>query len=48
LEIGFEQNNRDAVTVMRVEWTGVPVGEEEVVRRNWGEFYVRSIKTTFG
>lgn len=48
LEIHFDQNDRDAVTVMRVVWKGVPVGEEEVVRRNWGEFYVRSIKTTFG
>ena len=48
LQIEFDQNNADAVTYMRVEWTGVPVGEEEVVRRNWGEYYVRSIKTTFG
>lgn len=48
LKIEFDQNDRDAVTVMRVQWDGVPVGEEEVVRRNWGEFYVRSIKTTFG
>ena len=48
LEIGFDQNDRDAVTVMRVKWEGVPVGEEEVVKRNWGEFYVKSIKTTFG
>lgn len=48
LEITFDQNNTDAVTNMRVEWRGVPVGEEEVVRRNWGEYYVRSIKTTFG
>ena len=48
LEIRFEQNERDAVTVMRVNWEGVPVGQEEVTRRNWGEYYVRSIKTTFG
>ena len=48
LVIAFDQNNTDAVTYMRVEWTGVPVGEEEVVRKNWGEYYVRSIKTTFG
>ena len=48
LEIHFDQNDRDAVTVMRVSWKGVPVGEEEVVRRNWEEFYVRSIKITFG
>ena len=48
LEIRFDQNEADHVTMMRVEWSGVPVGEEEVVRRNWGEYYVRSIKTTFG
>ena len=48
LEIWFDQNERDAVTTMRVVWDGVPVGQEEVTRRNWGEYYVRSIKTTFG
>lgn len=48
LNIRFEQNNVDAVTVMRVDWEGVPVGQEEVTKRNWGEYYVRSIKTTFG
>ncbi|KAI9654453.1 MAG: hypothetical protein M1831_005419 [Alyxoria varia] len=48
LEINFDQNDVDAVTVMRVKWKGVPVGQEEVTRRNWGEYYVRSIKTTFG
>lgn len=48
LEIKFDQNDSDGVTLMRVEWRGVPVGQEEVTRRNWGEYYVRSIKTTFG
>lgn len=48
LTIGFDQNDTDAVTIMRVQWDGVPVGQEEVTRRNWGEYYVRSIKTTFG
>lgn len=48
LEIKFDQNDVDGVTVMRVHWEGVPVGQEEVTRRNWGEYYVRSIKTTFG
>ena len=48
LEIVFDQNDTDAVTVMRVSWDGVPMGQEEVTRRNWGEYYVRSIKTTFG
>ncbi|KAF2154036.1 hypothetical protein K461DRAFT_277103 [Myriangium duriaei CBS 260.36] len=48
LSIKFEQNDVDAVTVMRVDWRGVPVGQEDVVRRNWGEYYVKSIKSTFG
>lgn len=48
LRIDFDQNDVDSVTVMRVEWTGVPVGQEEVTRRNWSEYYVRSIKLTFG
>uniref|UniRef100_A0A1Y1KRG0 Activator of Hsp90 ATPase AHSA1-like N-terminal domain-containing protein n=2 Tax=Photinus pyralis TaxID=7054 RepID=A0A1Y1KRG0_PHOPY len=48
LHIEFEQNNVDHVTVMRVEWKGVPVGQEEVTKRNWLEYYVKSIKQTFG
>ncbi|KIW02104.1 uncharacterized protein PV09_06594 [Verruconis gallopava] len=48
LKIRFEQNDVDAVTTMRVDIEGVPVGQEEVTKRNWGEYYVRSIKTTFG
>lgn len=47
-EIVFDQNDVDSVTVMRVTWTGVPVGQEEVVQRNWDGYYVRSIKQTFG
>lgn len=47
-EIFFDQNNVDGVTVMRVTWSGVPVGQEEVVQRNWEIYYVRSIKQTFG
>ncbi|KAF1813972.1 hsp90-like protein [Eremomyces bilateralis CBS 781.70] len=48
LAIHFDQNNVDGVTVMRVNWEGVPAGQEEVTKRNWGEYYVRSIKMTFG
>lgn len=48
LNIRFEQNDVDAVTIMRVDIEGVPVGQEEVTKRNWGEYYVKSIKTTFG
>ncbi|KAI1653293.1 activator of Hsp90 ATPase [Daldinia decipiens] len=46
--IEFDQNDVDGVTVMRVTWSGVPVGQEEVTKRNWAEYYVRSIKLTFG
>ena len=48
LQIEFDQNDVDSVTVMRVNWSGVPIGEEEVTKQNWGEYYVRSIKKTFG
>lgn len=48
LQIEFDQNDVDSVTVMRVNWSGVPVGQEEVTKRNWDEYYVRSIKRTFG
>ncbi len=47
-EITFDQNDMDRVTNMRVRWEGVPVGQEDVVRRNWEGYYVRSIKQTFG
>lgn len=48
LHIEFDQNDVDHVTVMRVKWDGVPIGQEEVTKRNWSEYYIKSIKTTFG
>ncbi|KAL6232562.1 hypothetical protein BDW75DRAFT_217534, partial [Aspergillus navahoensis] len=48
LEINFDQNDVDGVTQMRVSWTGVPVGQEDVTKQNWELYYVRSIKQTFG
>lgn len=48
LQIEFDQNDVDHVTVMRVTWEGVPVGQEEVTKRNWLEYYVKSIKQAFG
>lgn len=35
-------------TTMVVKWTGIPVGEEDRVRGNFEEYYIRSIKITFG
>lgn len=48
LELKFDQNDVDRVTTMRVTWTGVPVGQEDVVKKNWEGYYIRSIKQTFG
>ncbi|KAF7551783.1 hypothetical protein G7046_g7619 [Stylonectria norvegica] len=48
LQIEFDQNDVDHVTVMRVVWDGVPSGQEEVTKRNWLEYYIKSIKQTFG
>lgn len=47
-EINFDQNDVDGVTQMRVSWSGVPVGQEDVTKQNWDMYYVRSIKQTFG
>jgi activator of HSP90 ATPase len=47
-ELTFDQNDIDRVTNARVTWSGVPVGQEEVVKRNWEGYYIRSIKQTFG
>jgi len=35
-------------TKMTVKFTGIPIGEEERVRGNFEDYYIRSIKTTFG
>jgi len=35
-------------TVLRYTWEGVPVGQEDVTKKNFNEYYVKSIKTTFG
>ena len=47
-EIHFDQNDVDGVTQMRVTWSGVPVGQEDVTKQNWEMYYVRSLKQTFG
>ena len=48
LEINLDQNDVDGVTQLRVSWSGVPVGQEDVTKQNWELYYVRSIKQTFG
>ena len=44
LRLKFEQNNVDSVTIMRADWTGIPVGQEEAAQRKWAEYYVRYAK----
>lgn len=48
LTLDFDQDDVNSVTNMRVKWDQVPVGEEDSTREKWGEYYVRSLKTTFG
>jgi len=35
-------------TRVKVDWSGIPVGQEEVVQNNFEQYYVKSIKLTFG
>ncbi|KAI0464722.1 hypothetical protein LJB42_002345 [Komagataella kurtzmanii] len=46
LEISFHQGSTE--TKMEVNFTGIPVGEEDAVQSNFEEYYIRSIKVTFG
>lgn len=46
LDIQFVQGAGE--TKMMVKFTGIPIGEEERVRGNFEDYYVRSIKVTFG
>lgn len=48
LTMKFDQNDREGVTVLRMTWDGVPIGQEDVTKRNWDEYYVKSIKICFG
>ncbi|KAK9368295.1 activator of Hsp90 ATPase [Lipomyces kononenkoae] len=46
LKIDFDQGQGETKAI--VTWKGVPVGQEDVTRQNFEEYYVRSIKLTFG
>jgi activator of HSP90 ATPase len=48
LSMTFDQNDSEGVTTLRMHWDGVPIGQEDVTKRNWDEYYVKSIKITFG
>lgn len=46
LDISLKQGAGE--TTMVVKWLGIPVGEEDRVRGNFEDYYVRSMKITFG
>ncbi|KAK7205145.1 activator of Hsp90 ATPase [Myxozyma melibiosi] len=46
LKIVFDQGQGETKAV--VTWKGVPVGQEDVTKHNFEEYYVKSIKMTFG
>lgn len=46
LDIELIQGSSDSKMV--VKWSGIPIGEEDRVRNNFEEYYVKSIKLTFG
>ncbi|CDF87767.1 BN860_14026g1_1 [Zygosaccharomyces bailii CLIB 213] len=48
LEMVFHESKEYHETKLQVSWSGIPVGEEDRVRGNFEEYYVRSIKLTFG
>jgi activator of HSP90 ATPase len=48
LNLTFDQKDAEGVTFLRVKWAGIPIGQEEVTRKNWEEYYVKSIKICFG
>ncbi|KAJ6262796.1 hypothetical protein Dda_1353 [Drechslerella dactyloides] len=46
MSMAFDQGQDS--TKLRLSWTGVPIGQEETTRKNFEEYYVKSIKLTFG
>ncbi|KAG0668930.1 hypothetical protein C6P45_004280 [Maudiozyma exigua] len=48
LEMTFHESKEYHETKVQVTWSGIPVGEEDRVRNNFENYYVRPIKLTFG
>ncbi|CEP64584.1 Aha1p LALA0_S12e02278g [Lachancea lanzarotensis] len=48
LAMDFHESQEYHETKLQVTWSGVPVGEEDKARGNFLDYYVRSIKLTFG
>lgn len=46
LDLEFKEGTSD--TKLIVKWSGIPVGQEDVARGNFEEYYVKSIQVAFG
>lgn len=48
LTLDFNQDNSNGVTNLKAVFGQVPAGEEETTEQRFNEYYIRSLKTTFG
>lgn len=48
LNMEFHESKEYHETKVQVTWSGIPVGDEDRVRANFENYYVRPIKLTFG
>lgn len=46
ITMDFDQGSGE--TVLNVNWTGIPIGQEEIVENNFQNYYVKPIMLTFG
>ncbi|EDO16634.1 hypothetical protein Kpol_529p14 [Vanderwaltozyma polyspora DSM 70294] len=48
IRMEFHESKEFHETKIQVDWSGIPIGEEDRARANFEDYYVRSIKLTFG
>lgn len=48
MNIEFHESKEFNETKLKIVWSGIPVGEEDRVRSNFEDYYIRPIKLTFG
>lgn len=48
MNMEFHESSEYHETKIQLTWSGIPVGEEDRVRANFEDYYVRPIKLTFG
>lgn len=47
-KLSFVQNDSLGETELKLEWSGIPIGEDEGVIKRFEEYYVKAIKLAFG